>query len=79
MVSKLKIKRIEMGIKQKDLAQKVGITPQYLMTLENGRAKNPSIKLMKNLSDALGCGVQELFFEEAAATANENNQDSMSN
>lgn len=79
MVSKLKIRRIEMGIKQKDLAQQVGITPQYLLNLENGRAKNPSIKVMKSLSEALGCGVQEIFFDEAAATANENNQGSRDN
>lgn len=72
MISRLKMKRIELGIKQKNLAKKVGITPQYLMNLENGKAKNPSIKVMKNLSESLGCGVQELFFDEAAATANEN-------
>ena len=71
MVSRLKMKRIELGIKQKDLAKKVGITPQYLMNLESGKAKNPSIKVMKSISESLGCGVQELFFDEAAATANE--------
>lgn len=64
MVSNLKLVRIARGIKQKDLAQQVGITPQYLMNLENGKAKNPSIRVMKKLSDALECDVQELFFEE---------------
>ena len=82
MVSNLKLARVARGLKQKDLAKQVGITPQYLMNLENGKAKNPSIKVMKSLSDALGCDVQELFFDEnsiqnlfsdeAAATANEN-------
>jgi len=61
MVSKLKLKRIELGIKQKNLAQQVGITPQYLMKLEQGKAKNPSVDLMKRLADSLNCTVQELF------------------
>ncbi|SNX53052.1 helix-turn-helix transcriptional regulator [Thermoanaerobacterium sp. RBIITD] len=64
MVSKLKLKRIELGIKQKNLAQQVGITPQYLMKLEQGKAKNPSVDLMKRLADSLNCTVQELFFNE---------------
>lgn len=64
MVSKLKLKRIELGIKQKNLAQQVGITPQYLMKLEQGKAKNPSVDLMKRLADSLNCTVQELFFSE---------------
>lgn len=64
MVQKLKIRRIEKNIKQKDLAKQVGITPQYLMYLEQGKAKNPSIDLMKRLSEALDTPVQELFFNE---------------
>lgn len=61
---KLKIRRIELGIKQKDLAERVGITPQYLMNIEQGKAKNPSINVMKTLADELNCTVQELFFDE---------------
>lgn len=71
MVSAIKLKRIELGLKQKDVAKQVGITPQYLMNLENGKSKNPSIKVMKNISEVLNCSVQELFFEKGAATPNE--------
>lgn len=60
---KIKIRRIELGMKQKDLAKKIGITPQYLMTIEQGKAKNPSITIMKNLADELESTVQELFFD----------------
>ncbi len=71
MVSKLKLRRLELGLKQKDVAKQVGITPQYLMNLENGKAKNPSINIMKDISSILDYPVQELFFnQEAAATAN---------
>lgn len=79
MVSNLKLARIKKGIKQKDLAQKVGITSQYLMNLEKGTAKNPSITIMRSLSEELNCSVQELFFDEGAATPNVIDQDSESN
>ena len=73
MVSKLKLRRIELGLKQKDVAKQVGITPQYLMNLENGKSKNPSIKVMRDIAMTLKCQVQELFFDEGAATPDETN------
>ena len=79
MVTKIKIKRIEMGIKQKDLAESAGITPQYMMYLENGKAKNPSIDIMKKIADALNTPAQELFFETEAATSNQLSKGSESN
>ena len=50
--------------KQKEIAEQVGITQQYLANLENGRSKNPSRGLMIRLADALDTTVQELFFSE---------------
>jgi len=79
LVTPIKIKRIKLGIKQKDLAFAVGITPQYMMHIENGKAKNPSINVMKKLADALNSSVQELFFEMEAATSNQSSKDSESN
>ncbi len=64
MVTKVKIRRIELGYKQKDVAAKVGITPQYLMNIENGKAKNPSIDIMRRLSEVLQSTPNELFFED---------------
>ncbi|EGS9999198.1 helix-turn-helix transcriptional regulator [Clostridium perfringens] len=60
----LKIRRIKMKKKQKEIAEQVGITQQYLANLENGRSKNPSRGLMIKLADALDTTVQELFFSE---------------
>ncbi len=74
MVTNLKMRRIQLGIKQKDLAEKVGITSQYLMMLEKGKAKNPSLEIMKNLSTELNSTVQELFFEQdTTAIVSKNN------
>lgn len=64
MVTNLKLKRISLGIKQKDLADRVGISPQYLMNIEKGKAKNPSTLIMKRLAEELQCNVQDLFFED---------------
>lgn len=71
MVSKIKLRRVELQFKQKDVANQVGITPQYLMNLENGKAKNPSIEIMKKIALVLQSTEQEMFFENAAATAKE--------
>ena len=69
MATPIKIRRIEMGIKQKDLAKAVGITSQYMMNIENGKAKNPSIEVMKKIAFELKCSVQELFFEKESANS----------
>ena len=58
---KLKLKRIALGIKQKDLAESVGITPQYLMLIEQGKASNPSLDIMRALADELDGTIDELF------------------
>lgn len=59
---KLKIKRIEKGIKQKELAKSLGISQQYLSKLESETSTNPSNELMLNIANQLETSVQEIFF-----------------
>ncbi|RXI49145.1 XRE family transcriptional regulator [Clostridium tetani] len=61
---KIKLKRIEKGYKQYVFAEKVGISREYLRLIENSKAKNPSIQVMKKISQLLETPVQELFFNE---------------
>ena len=61
---KIKLRRIELGIKQKDLAADLGISSQYLNGLESGRNKNPNRQLMMDIAKALKTDVQTLFFSE---------------
>lgn len=61
---KIKLRRIELGIKQKDLAVSIGISQQYLNRLEAGKNKNPSRKLMIVIAKVLETDVQTLFFSE---------------
>ena len=60
----LKLKRISMRLKQKELAEMAGISKQYLADLENGRANNPSKQLMDKLASVLNSSVQELFYTD---------------
>ncbi|WP_419086553.1 helix-turn-helix transcriptional regulator [Phascolarctobacterium succinatutens] len=60
--SKLKVRRVEMGLKQKELAEVANVSIAYMARLENGKAKNPSIEIMKKLANALKTTPQELFF-----------------
>ena len=60
----LKIFRIKKGLKQQELADRVGISRYYLANLETGKANNPSNDLMIKLSRALDTTVEELFFSK---------------
>lgn len=61
---KIKLKRIEKKFKQYEMAEKIGISREYLRRIENNTAKNPSIGVMKKISEVLEISVQELFFNE---------------
>lgn len=62
-VYNLKSQRVSKRIKQKDLAEQLGITPQYLNSIENGKTE-PRRDLMIRISEILKVSVQKLFFEE---------------
>lgn len=59
---KLKSERVAQGIKQKDFAEQLGITPQYLNSIENKKTE-PRRDLMIKISKLLNVTVQELFFK----------------
>lgn len=61
---KIKLKRISMGLTQKELANKVGISHVTLSRIEKGSYENITLRTMLKLADALDTTVQELFFSE---------------
>jgi len=61
---RIKLKRIEKEYKTTEFAEMVGISREYLRLIEAGKAKNPSILVMKKISELLDTPVQELFFED---------------
>lgn len=54
--TKIKEKRMELGISQKDLAQKVGLTAGFLSQIERDQAE-PSITSLRKISEALNVAV----------------------
>lgn len=62
MNNNLKQLRKAKEIKQVDLAQSLGITNDYLSTIERG-ARTPGFKLAKKIADYFGTTVDKIFFE----------------
>ena len=56
----LKKYRLDCGMTQEILAEKVGIHPTYVGKLESGK-NNPSVKLLFKVSRALGVKFSDIF------------------
>ncbi|MBC2398977.1 helix-turn-helix transcriptional regulator [Clostridium tetanomorphum] len=62
MKVKIKLKRIEKGIKQQDFAKMLGISKATLVKIEK-EEYDIRLSLMKKISELLETPVQELFFD----------------
>lgn len=58
----LKLIRVLKGLKQKELAEKLGVSPNYLSLIENDR-REPSLSFIKALSKGLDVPVSFLFLD----------------
>lgn len=59
---KMKIARLELDMKQEDLATIVGVTRQTISMIESGNY-NPTLNLCIAICKALGKTLDELFWE----------------
>lgn len=57
---KIRLERMLKGMKQKDLAEIVGITPPYLSDIENGNRRG-SYFTIKKICEALGLDAEEIM------------------
>jgi transcriptional regulator with XRE-family HTH domain len=57
----LKALREDKGLSQVELANKAKVERTYIVKLENGDKKNPSLDILKKLAKALGVPVTELL------------------
>ncbi len=57
--SKLKLVRVEQGLKAKDVAKNIGISPAYLSMIEN-KQKSLTIQLLISLANLYGVKPTEL-------------------
>lgn len=60
---RLKIARIELDMKQDDLAKEVGVTRQTIGMIESGNY-NPSLNLCISICKILNKTLNDLFWEE---------------
>ena len=58
----IKILRAAIGLKQKDLADKVGIQPHYLSLVEAGK-REPSLAVLRKIASELDVPLSLLFWE----------------
>lgn len=63
-VTRIKIKRLEKGIPQTELAQKLGIGLNLMSYFESGRAIPPK-DLLEKMAEILGCSPEELAQERS--------------
>lgn len=58
----IKILRTALGLRQKDLAERVGIQPHYLSLVEAGK-REPSLAVLRKLASKLDVPMSLLFWE----------------
>ena len=56
----IKRRRTELGLSQRALAKRVGVSDAYITQLETRERINPSLHVLKNLANALKMTVGEL-------------------
>lgn len=55
--------RKQAGLRQEDMAQKLGVTRQTIIAIENDKY-NPTLELAMKIARLLGRPVEEIFFLE---------------
>jgi putative transcriptional regulator len=61
--NRLKIARVQMGLTQQQLAEKIGVTRQTISLIEKGKY-NPTLKLCLEICYALHKTLDEIFWIE---------------
>jgi len=63
MRNDIKALRKKAGLRQEDLAEKLGVSRQTIIAIENDKY-NPTLELAMKLAKQLGKNVEEIFFLE---------------
>ena len=58
----VKFLRLSAGLKQSDLAARLGVSPNYISLVENDK-RDPSLSFLRDLSDEFGVPLGLLFLE----------------
>lgn len=66
--------RKSLGIRQEDLADKIGMQRSYLSKVEGGKVRNPTVETRRQIADGLGLTLDELMEQAQQALAAEMGQ-----
>lgn len=58
---KLKKKLEKSELTQKEFAEKIKTTPEYVSAMVNGKVTNSTERILKNISEALNCTIDEII------------------
>ena len=58
---KIRLARVTKQFTINELARRVGVTPQYISDIERGKAKNPSIALLRRIGKELDISISQLI------------------
>ena len=61
MGMKIRVARVTKQLTINELARRVDVTPQYISDIERGRAKNPSIALLRRIAKELDISISQLI------------------
>ena len=64
MLERIADLRRNLGLSQRQIADKCGVTQQFIQQIESGK-KNPSVKVLTKLAEALDSSIDELFDKKA--------------
>ena len=63
LAENIKTFRKQRGISQEEFARKAGVTYSTLIKLESGSNKNPTVKTLQQIAQALGVTLDDLMKE----------------
>jgi len=59
--TKIRELRLERELSRRQVAERSGVTGQYIYLIETGRATNPSIQVLERVASALGVRLSSLI------------------
>ena len=63
---KIREARKAVGMSQKELAIRAGLSRQTLSAIENNEQKKPTVRTLEKIAEALGVTIDRIFFADDA-------------
>lgn len=61
LAEQVRTRREKIGLSQRDLAIKIGVSREIMRRIENGTQNNPKLNTLKRLAKTFNCTIEELI------------------